>query len=81
VADQFSIFCCGGCREMGDPRVDPSYSVRNICAINGKLVAYKKILVKVLLDPFAILDLLLNGPTAVSDLPYLKWKFLHGFAK
>jgi hypothetical protein len=72
VADQFSIFCGGGRREVGDPRVDPSHSIRNICAINRNLVANKKILVKVLFDPFAIMDFLLNGPTTVSDLPYLK---------
>jgi hypothetical protein len=66
---------------VGDPRIDPSDGIRNICTVNRNFIVDKKILGDIFLYPFPISNLLLNGPSAVPHLPYLKRRFLHGFCE
>jgi hypothetical protein len=61
---------------VGDPRIDPSDGIRNICTVNRNFIADKKILGDIFLYPFPISNLLLNGPSTVLHLPYLKRRFL-----
>ncbi len=58
VADELPLFCCGSCREVGDPCINPSNRIRNICTINGNLIADEKILRDIRFYPLAIVLLL-----------------------
>jgi hypothetical protein len=59
-----------------DPCVDPSHGIGDISAVNRNFVPDEEILRDIFLHPFAKLGLLVNGPSAVSHLPYLKWGFI-----
>jgi hypothetical protein len=77
VANQFSVFCCGGSREVGDPRIDPSNGVRNICTINRDLIANEEILCHIGLDPLTVIFLLFNRPSTIPYPPNLGRGFLY----
>jgi hypothetical protein len=76
VADPFVVFCGSSSREMGDPCIDPSDGIRDICAIDGDMIAHKEIFCQILLDPFGISIFFLNGPSPVTHLPELKRRFI-----
>jgi hypothetical protein len=81
VADQFIILCRRGSREMGDPCIDPSDGIRDICAIDGDMIADEEIFRNILLNPLPILIFLLNGPSPVTHLPDLKRRFSRRLAE
>jgi hypothetical protein len=66
---------------VGDPRIDPSDGIRNICTVNRNFIADKKILGDIFLYPFPISNLLLDGPSAVIHFPYLKGRFFDWLAE
>jgi hypothetical protein len=75
VANEFVILGDGCSRETSDPCIDPPDGIRNICAIDRDIVADEEIFCDILFDPFSISNLLLNGPSTVSNRPDL----LRGF--
>jgi hypothetical protein len=81
MTDQFAIFCCGGCRKVGDPRIDPSYGIRDISTINRNFISDKKILRDILFDPFTVLNLLLDRPSTFPHLPHLESGLLNRLAE
>lgn len=81
VADQFIILRCGCRWEVGNPCIDPPDGIRDICAIDGDLIADEKILCDILLNPFAKSLLLLNGPLPVAHIPDLMGRFMDRLAE
>jgi hypothetical protein len=78
MADQMAVLRCGCSRKMSNPRIDPSHRIGDIGAVHGDFIPDKKILCDIFLDPFAKSDLLLNRPSPVAHLPYLRRGFLSG---
>jgi hypothetical protein len=76
VADPFVVFCGSSSREMGDPCIDPSDGIRDICAIDGDMIAHEEIFCNILFHPLPILIFLLNGPSPIPHGPDLKRGFI-----
>jgi hypothetical protein len=81
VANQFIILCCGSGWEMGDPCIDPSYRIWNICTVHRNFITNKEILGDIFFNPSGIVFLFFNAPSSISHLPNLMWRFLEGFTK
>jgi hypothetical protein len=81
VAYQFPILGRGSSREVGNPCIDPSHSIRDIRTVNRNFIPDEEVLCDILLYPLTISDFVLNGPSSVSHLPDLGWKFFRGFCE
>jgi hypothetical protein len=81
VANPFALFDGGGSREVGDPGIDPSRGIRDVCTVDRDFIADKKIFRDIFLHPSAISNFFFNGPPPVSHLPNLKGRFLHRLAE
>jgi hypothetical protein len=66
---------------MRNPCIDPADGIRDICAINRDTVADEEIFCDILFDPFAISNLLRNGPSAIPNRPDLMRRFLYALAE
>ncbi len=66
---------------MGNPCIDPPDGIRDICAIDRDIVADEEIFCDILLNPFAISNLLFNGPSPISHLPDLMRRFMDVWLK
>jgi hypothetical protein len=78
VADQMAVLCGNCSREMSHPCIDPSNRIRDIGAVHGEFIPDKEILCDIFLHPFAKPEFLLNRPSTIPHLPYLRRGFLHG---
>jgi hypothetical protein len=81
VTDQLIILRCGCRWEVGNPCIDPPDGIRNICAIDGDMIADEEILCNILLNPSAILTLLFNRPSSITYIPDLMGRFMDRLAE
>jgi hypothetical protein len=81
MADESAVLGCRRCREMGNPGIDPTNRVRDICAVDRDFIADEKILRDIFFNPFAELMLLFNRPPPLTHFPDLKRRLLWCFTK
>jgi len=72
MADQFIILRCGGCWKVGNPCINPSYGIRDICTINRDLITDEEIFRNIRFDPFAIEIFFLHRPPSIAYTPELR---------
>src|SRR4030042_2297450 len=81
VADQFTVLCHGSSREMGDPGIDPSDRIRDICTVDWNLITNEKIFRNIFINPSTELIFFFNGPPVIADFPDLIRGFIQPLAE
>jgi hypothetical protein len=81
VANEFIILCGGGCWKVGNPCINPSYRIRDICTVHRNFISDEEIFCDVFLYPSGVIFLFFNGPSPIAHFPNLMRRFLDGFTE
>jgi hypothetical protein len=81
MADKFVVFGRSSCRQAGDPRIDPSDSIRDISTVNWNFMADEEIFCNIFFDPSGEIRFFLWCPTPFFHFPNLMGRFLDRFSE
>jgi hypothetical protein len=81
MTDEFVVFGRSSCRQAGDPRIDPSDSIRDIRTVNWNFMADEEIFCDIFFDPSGEIRFLLCRPSPFFHFPNLTGRFFKRFTE
>jgi hypothetical protein len=81
MADEFVVFGRSSCGQAGDPRIDPSDSIRDVRTVNWNFMADEEIFCDIFFDPSGEIRFLLCRPTPFFHFPNLMGRFFNRFTE